>query len=64
MLELMLETWSTPRNGTTYRWSLWQDGRRVASGNGLHPSLDEAEADGRRYCDEKVGRPPARVTRL
>jgi hypothetical protein len=63
MIELMLETWTTPRTGTVYRWSLWADGRRVAMG-GPHPTLGQAEAEALAHCEESLKRRPDRVTRL
>jgi hypothetical protein len=63
MLELMLETWSTPRAGKTYRWSVWDAGKRIAAG-GAHEDVEGAEEEGRRYCAELLKRSPDRVTRL
>jgi len=63
MLELMIETWSSPRTGTTYRWSLWRDGARVGMG-GPHESSDDSEAEAREFCEERLRRAPDRVTRL
>ena len=62
-LELMIETWSTPRTGTVYRWSLWEDGKRLVSG-GSHPEAESAEAEALLYCNEHLKRRPDRVTRL
>jgi len=63
MLELKFETWSHPKTGTTYRWSLWQDGKRLAIG-GPHSSPDESEAEAREFCAERIRLSPDRVTRL
>lgn len=63
MIEVMVETWSGPQTGTTYRWSLWRDGTRVAMG-GPHAVIDESEADARAFCIDHFDRPPDRVTRL
>ena len=63
MLEVMLETWSTPRTGTTYRWSLWRDGTRIAMG-GPHDTIEESETEARTFCADKMRAPPDRVTRL
>lgn len=63
MIEVMIETWSSPQTGTTYRWSLWRDGTRVAMG-GPHTSIDESEADARVFCEDRLKRAPDRVTRL
>jgi hypothetical protein len=63
MLELMIETWSAPHSGTTYRWSLWRDGARVAMG-GPHDTSEESEAEARAVCADKLRGPPDRVTRL
>lgn len=59
----MIETWSTPQAGTTHRWSIWADGRRVAMG-GPHPTPAESEAEALEICRVRLGRPPDRVTRL
>jgi hypothetical protein len=63
ILELMIETWSTPRTGTAHHWSLWADGKRIASG-GAHADRESAEAEALQYCDERLKRRPDRVTRL
>ena len=63
MLEVMLETWSTPQSGTTYRWSVWRDGTRIAMG-GPHDTIAESEAEARAFCADKLRGPPDRVTRL
>ena len=63
MTEVMLETWSSPQTGTTYRWSLWRDGTRVALG-GPHRTMDESEADARAFCVDRFKSQPDRVTRL
>ena len=63
MLELMLETWSNPQAGTTYRWSVWLDGTRVAMG-GPHKTMTESEAEALDFCAERLERQPERVTRL
>lgn len=63
MLELMIETWSNPQTGTTYRWSVWRDGTRVGMG-GPHRSPEDSEAEATEFCRERVGRKPDRVTRL
>jgi hypothetical protein len=63
MIELMIDTWINPREGTTYRWSLWADGARVANG-GPHASAAESEAEGLKLCVAHAGRQPDRITRL
>lgn len=63
MIEVMVETWSSPKSGTTYRWSLWRDGTRVAMG-GPHASLDDSEDDARAFCTDRYQQSPDRVTRL
>ena len=63
MLELMIETWSSPRTGTTYRWSVWRDGTRVGMG-GPHETGEESEAEAREFCAERLRHAPDRVTRL
>lgn len=63
MLEVMIETWTTPQNGTVYRWSLWADSKRVAMG-GPHDSPVESESEAIAVCAARLGRRPDRVTRL
>jgi hypothetical protein len=63
MVEAMIETWSSPKMGTTYRWSLWRDGTRIAMG-GPHDTIDESEAEARAACTERLSKLPDRVTRL
>lgn len=63
MLEVMIETWSSPQSGTTYRWSLWRDGMRVAMG-GPHGTIEESEDNARAFCLDRLKREPDRVTRL
>jgi hypothetical protein len=63
MIEAMIETWSTPQSGTTYRWSLWRDGVRIAMG-GPHDTIEESEAEARAFCTDRMRAPPDRVTRL
>lgn len=59
----MIETWATPQTGTTFRWSVWMDGKRVAMG-GPHASPDDCESEARASCAERLGLSPDRVTRL
>lgn len=63
MLELMIERWSDPARGDSYRWSLWDSGKRIAMG-GPHRSVDESEREALGVCGKKLGRQPDRVTRL
>ncbi len=63
MIELMIETWSDPRSGATYRWSLWRDGTRVTMG-GPHGTPAESEAEGLAHCADQMRCQPDRVTRL
>ncbi len=63
MIEAMIETWSSPQSGTTYRWSLWRDGTRVAMG-GPHETIEASEADARAFCADRLKQDPDRVTRL
>lgn len=62
MIEVIIERWSGP-DGVSFRWSVWQDGRRVEMG-GPHADADASEAAARAWCDERLKRPPDRVTRL
>ncbi|MBL8699639.1 MAG: hypothetical protein JNK67_14770 [Alphaproteobacteria bacterium] len=63
MLELIVERWRDPASGETYRWSLWEGGRRIAMG-GPHGSADAAERDATSQSLRSLGRQPERVTRL
>ncbi len=63
MIELMVETWSSPRTGTTYRWSVWRDGARVGMG-GPQKTAEESEAEARTFCADQLSQEPDRVTRL
>lgn len=63
MLELIIERWTEPKTGTTFRWSLWQDGKRVLMG-GPHGAADISENDGLQECRERFERAPDRITRL
>jgi hypothetical protein len=63
MIELMLETWSSPQTGTAYRWSLWKDGARIAMG-GPHKTATESEAEALEFCADRLKQQPDRVTRL
>lgn len=61
MVEIIIERWSGP-NGTEFRWSIWNDGRRVDMG-GPHRSVDDSENEARACCT-RLGHTPDRVTRL
>jgi hypothetical protein len=63
MLELIIERWTQPASGTSFRWSLWQDGKRVLMG-GPHNTQETSEQDGAAQCRAQLGRAPDRVTRL
>ncbi|HEX2114926.1 MAG TPA: hypothetical protein VHM01_11025 [Alphaproteobacteria bacterium] len=62
MIEIIIERWSGP-DGTTFRWSLWRDGRRVGMGPD-YPTAEEAEAIAASFCAKTLGTMPDRVTRL
>jgi hypothetical protein len=63
MLELIIERWTQPASGTSFRWSLWQDGKRVLMG-GPHKTAETSEQDGHAECQAQFDRAPDRVTRL
>ena len=63
MLELMIERWSDPSEGDSFRWSVWEDGKRIAMG-GPHDTAAESEADALGLLQRRLGRRPDRVTRL
>ena len=62
MIELIVERWSG-LDGTSYRWSLWRDGKRLAMG-GDHATAEAAEAEATAACVQTYGARPERVTRL
>jgi len=62
MIEIIIERWSGP-DGTTFRWSLWRDGKRVAMGPD-DASADAAEAAATAACIQKFGLRPERITHL
>jgi hypothetical protein len=62
MIELVIERWSEP-DGTTYRWSLWRAGKRVAMGQ-PQDSAEAAEAAAIAACVQEFGVRPERVTAL
>jgi hypothetical protein len=63
MLELMIETWTSP-TGTSYRWSVWDNGTRVAMTERPHRQIAESEAEGLEYCTTGLKRRPDKITRL
>jgi hypothetical protein len=63
MLELIVEIWSGPK-GKAFRWSLWQDGSRIAMCEQPRDRADDSEAEGRMFCVTRMQREPDRVTRL
>lgn len=62
-LELIVDRWSESGAPDRFRWSLWEDGRRVAMG-GPHRSAAESEAEATALAGRRLGRKPDRVTRL
>jgi hypothetical protein len=62
MIEIMVERWSGRDGGEEFRWSLWQNGRRLTMG-GPHPTAEASEAEARAAC-AKLQLEPGRVTRL
>ena len=63
MLELIIERWSDPAEGDSFRWSLWQDGRRLGMG-GPHDSAAASEAEALALALDRLGKRPDRTTRL
>jgi hypothetical protein len=63
MIELIIERWSNPDGSSHYLWSVWRDGKRVEMSRHI-ASAEGAEALGRSWCEQTIGRPPDRVTRL
>lgn len=62
MIEIVIERWSG-KDGTTFRWSLWRDGKRVGMGPGF-ASAEAAEAAATAACIQELGSRPDRVTHL
>jgi hypothetical protein len=62
MMELIVERWSGP-DGTSFRWSLWRDGKRIAMGPN-YASAEGAEAAATAACIQEFGVKPDRVTIL
>ncbi|MFZ5789981.1 MAG: hypothetical protein ACOY3L_04705 [Pseudomonadota bacterium] len=63
MIELMIEHWTHLDGSNHYLWSIWQDGSRVGMGRGA-ATPEQAEREGRLWCDQALGCTPDRVTRL
>jgi hypothetical protein len=62
MIELIVERWSAP-DGTSFRWSLWRDGKRIAMGPN-YANAEAAEAAATAACIQEFGVKPDRVTAL
>jgi len=62
-LELIVDRWSETGAPDSFRWSLWEDGRRIGMG-GPHRSAAESEAEAMALAERRLGRRPDRVTRL
>jgi hypothetical protein len=62
MLEIMIERWSLLEGRIEFRWSVWQDGRRIVMG-GPNSACEDAEAAARAWCHE-VGLEPDRISQL
>lgn len=63
MLEIVIERWTGLDGRTEFRWSLWQDGRRLLMG-GPHEDARRSEEEARLACRERLACEPDRVTRL
>jgi len=63
MIELLIERWSYPDGRNEFFWSLWRDGKRLQFG-GRSASAEAVEAEGRAFCQQSIGAPPDRITRL
>ena len=63
MTEIIIERWSSADGSTTYRWSIWRDGKRLQMG-GPHGSADASERDARKFCTRIFETEPDRVTQL
>jgi hypothetical protein len=63
MIELIIERWSDPDGSSHYLWSVWRDGKRLEMSRRI-ASAEGAETLGRSWCEQTIGSPPDRVTRL
>ncbi len=63
MLELVIECWQVPANAALFRWSLWQDAKRIGMG-GPHATAQASEREALKICSGRLGRHPDRVTKL
>jgi hypothetical protein len=63
MLEIMIERWSLLGGRIEFRWSVWQDGRRIEMGARPNSTSEDAEAAARAWCRE-VGLEPDRISQL
>jgi hypothetical protein len=63
MVEIIIERWTDPDRSVQYRWSVWQEGRRVHMG-GPHASPEQSDAEAHRFCREALECQPDRVTKL
>lgn len=60
----MIERWTDRSGRSAFRWSLWQDGRRIAMAAEPYASPEDCEGAALTRCRRALGRDPGRVTRL
>ncbi len=69
MIEVFIEHWTRPDSTTEYRWSLWRDGHRIATGrkaftDAEFTDADDCEIEAVGFCVKALGKKPDKVTRL
>ncbi len=63
MIEVVIERWTRPHSTTEYRWSVWQDGHRIATGRKAFTDADDCETEAEFYV-KALGKKSDKVTRL
>ncbi len=64
MIEVIIERWTRPHSTTEYRWSVWRDGHRIATGRKAFTDTDDCETEALDFCVKALGQKPDEVTRL
>jgi hypothetical protein len=62
-LEIVIERWQGLDGKIDYRWSVWQDGKRLQMGSAFS-EIPACEAEAQLFCRRQLGRPADRITRL
>ena len=63
MIELIIEKWGNLDGTASYLWSVWRDGKRIEM-SGQIANADNAESQGRLWCERSLSQAPDRITRL